>query len=74
MNITGAPHGDDLGRINPLAYNSAICFFNTNSSFIGILYGHFKISEVLGNNSMMNSMSQWGGIPGNPSGKTYGNS
>jgi hypothetical protein len=59
---------------HPLAWNLAICFFSSTSSFIGILYGLLKISRVLGNNSMMNSMSRWSGIPGNSSGKTSGNS
>jgi hypothetical protein len=74
MNRTGAPHGDELGWINLLACNLAICFFNSTSSFIGILYGLFQIDGVLDNNSMMNSMSQWGGIPNNSSRKTSGSS
>jgi hypothetical protein len=73
-NRTGAPHGDKLGRINPLACILAICFFSYTSSFIGILYGLLKIGDVLGNNSIMNSMSQWCGITGNSPGKTSGNS
>jgi hypothetical protein len=61
---------DELGWINPFACNSAICFFSSTSSFIGILYGHIKIGGLIGNNSMMNSMSQWAGIPSNSLGKT----
>jgi hypothetical protein len=43
-------------------------------SYIGILYGLFEIGGVPGNNSMMNSMPQWGGIPSNSSGKISRNS
>jgi hypothetical protein len=69
MKRTGAPHGDELGWINPLAYNSAICFLSSTSSFIGILYDLFEIGGVPGNNSLMNSISQLGGRPGNSSEK-----
>jgi hypothetical protein len=70
MKRTGAPHGGELGRINPLACNSDIYIFNSTSSFKGILYGLVKIGGVPGNNLMMNLISQLGGIPGNSSKKT----
>jgi hypothetical protein len=72
MKRIGVPHGDELGWINLLACNSAICFFSYTSSFIGILYDHIKIGRVPSNNSVMNLMSQLGGIPGNSSEKTSG--
>jgi hypothetical protein len=33
------------------------------------MYGLFEISRVPSKNSMRNLMSQWGGVPGNSSGK-----
>jgi uncharacterized membrane protein YfcA len=69
-NSTGAPQGDELRRMNSLAYGSAICFLSSTNSFTGILYGLFEIGGVPGNNSIMNSMSRSGGIPGKSSGNT----
>jgi uncharacterized membrane protein YfcA len=74
MNRIGAPHGDELGQINLLAYNSAFVYFSSTSSFIGILYGLFEIGGVPDNKSMMNSLSRLGDIPGNSFGKTSRNS
>jgi hypothetical protein len=37
-----------------------------------ILYGLLEIGGVLGNNSMRNSISRSGGIPGNSAGNTSG--
>jgi hypothetical protein len=71
-NSTGAPQGDELGRINPLACSSAVCFLSSANSFMGILYGLLEIGGVPGNNSMRNSISQSGGIPGNSAGNTSG--
>jgi uncharacterized membrane protein YfcA len=58
--------------MNPLAYSSAICFLSSTNSFTGILYGLFEIGGVPGNNSIMNSMSQFGGILGKSFGNTSG--
>src|SRR6185437_10681737 len=68
--ITGAPHGDDLARINFLSNNSFICFLSSSSSPVDNLYGLLAIGAVPGKRSMMNSMSRSGGIPGKSSGNT----
>jgi hypothetical protein len=36
--------------MNPLAYNSAICFLSFVNSFVGILYGLLEIGGVPGSN------------------------
>jgi hypothetical protein len=58
--------------MNPLVYNSTICFLSSTNSFTGIIYGRLEIGGVLGNNSIMNSMSRSDGIPGKSSGNTSG--
>jgi hypothetical protein len=68
----GAPQGDELGHMNPLACSSAICFLSSTNSFTSILYGLLEIGGVPGNNSIRNYMSRSGGIPGNSSGNTFG--
>jgi hypothetical protein len=35
--ITGAPHGDELGWINPFSSNSLMCSFNSANSGVAIL-------------------------------------
>jgi hypothetical protein len=35
-NITGDPHGDELGRIKPFSSNSSICFFSLIKSLTSI--------------------------------------
>jgi hypothetical protein len=72
MNNTGAPQGYELGRMNPFDCNYAICFFSSSSSFKGILYGLLEIGGVPGSSSIINLMSQSGGIPGNSFGNTSG--
>jgi hypothetical protein len=70
----GAPHGDELGQINPFSSNSIICSFNSVNSGVDILNGVLYIGVVPGFNSVTNSMSQSGSIPGKISRKTLGNS
>jgi hypothetical protein len=70
----GAPHGDELGQINPFSSNSIICSFNSVNSGVVILNGVLYIGVVPGFNSVTNSMSQSGSIPGKISRKTLGNS
>jgi hypothetical protein len=72
--IIGAPHTDELGWINHFSSNSLMCSFNSANSGVAILYGVLYINVVPGLNSITNSMSQSGGIPGNSSGKTLENS
>jgi hypothetical protein len=67
----GAPQGDELGRMNPLACSLDICFLSSTNSFTGILYGLIEIGGVLGSNSLRNSMSRSSGIPSNSSGNTF---
>jgi hypothetical protein len=52
----GAPQGDELGRMNPFAYSSDICFLSSTNSLTAILYGLLEIVGVLGSNSIRNSM------------------
>jgi hypothetical protein len=70
----GAPHGDELGQINPFSSNSIICSFNSVNSRVVILKGVLYIGVVPGFNSVTNSMSQSGSIPSKISRKTLGNS
>jgi hypothetical protein len=58
--------------MNPLAYSSANCVLSSTNSFTGIQYGFLEIGGVLGSNSIRNSMSRSGRIPGNSSGNTSG--
>jgi hypothetical protein len=51
--------------MNPLSCSSANCFSSYTNSFTGILYGLLEIGGVPGRNSIRNSMSRSGGIPGN---------
>src|SRR4051812_39893260 len=62
-------HGEALGWINPISSIASSCFFSSTSSDGFILYGLWDMGPVLGISSMINSISQSGGIPG----KTYGN-
>ena len=50
--------------MNPLPYNSLICFLSSSSSLTPILYGLLAMGAVPGSNSIINSMSRSGGIPG----------
>jgi hypothetical protein len=54
-NNTGAPYGDELGRIKPLSRSS-----NSNDA---ILYGALEIGLVLDTYSIPNSTSLCGGNP-----------
>jgi hypothetical protein len=69
-----SPHGDELRQINPFSSNSLICSFNLANSRVVILNGALYIGAVPGFNSITNSRSQSGGIPGKSLGKTLGNS
>src|ERR1041384_2791833 len=60
--------------MKPLASNSVNCLFSSINSFEHILYGCQEIGCVPGSNSITNSIARTGGIPGNSSGKTSGNS
>jgi hypothetical protein len=69
-NRTGAPQGDELGRMYPASCNSVICFLSSFNSSMDIMYGRLEIGAAPGKRSMTNSTSLSGGIPGNSSGKT----
>jgi hypothetical protein len=58
--------------MNLLSSNSCNCFFNSANSAGGILYGLLEIGAVDSCNSMANSISLSGGVPGNSSGNTSG--
>jgi hypothetical protein len=58
----------------PASYNYVSCFLSYFSSSTDILYGLLEIGAVPGNRSITNSTSLSGGILGNSSGKTSGNS
>ena len=73
-NNTGAPHGEELGRIKPFSSKSFNCSFNSFNSAGAILYGGIDIGVVPGNTSMEKSISRSGGKPGSYSGNTSGNS
>jgi len=69
--IIGAPHCEELGRINFLSSNSFNCFLSSSNSPTDILYGLLAVGVVPGKRSMMNSMSHSGGIPGRSSGNRW---
>jgi hypothetical protein len=58
----------------PASYNSVSCFLSSFNSSTDIMYGILEIGVVLGKRSITNSTSLSGGIPGNSSRKTSGNS
>ena len=66
----GAPHGDKLDRINPFSNSSYNCNFNSFSSSGAILYGVMDASVASGTTSIGNSISLYGGNPGNSFGNT----
>src|SRR3954468_7100674 len=70
----GAPQGEVLGRMSPSSSSFTSCFFNSINSSGHILYGCREIGCVPGSSSITNSIARIGGIPGNSSGKTSGNS
>ena len=69
-NKAGHPQGEVLGWMNPLSSNSCNCLFNSANSVGGILYGLLETGVVPSCNSIENSISRSGGIPGKSSGKT----
>ncbi|KAJ0470417.1 hypothetical protein HanIR_Chr14g0718601 [Helianthus annuus] len=68
----GAPHGDELGWINPLSSNSCSCFLSSCISVGASLYGDLAIGDVPGTRSMRNSTCLSDGSPGSSSGNTSG--
>src|SRR4051812_27113878 len=60
--------------MSPSFSSFTCCSFNSISSSGHILYGCREIGCVPGSNSITNSIACTGGIPGNSSGKTSGNS
>src|ERR1043165_3644407 len=60
--------------MNPSFSNCVSCFFSSINSSGHILYGCLEIGCVPGSSSITNSIARTGGIPGNSSGKTSGNS
>src|SRR3954470_8034256 len=60
--------------MNSSLSNCTSCFLSSINSSGHILYGCREIGCVPGSNSMTNSIARMGGIPGNSSGKTSGNS
>ena len=69
-NNTGAPHGDELGRINPFSVNSVNCFDNSSNSVGASQKGARATGAAPGINSIRNSTCLTGGSPGKSSGKT----
>ena len=69
-NSIGAPHGDELGRMNPFSINYSSYAFNSFSSLGVIQYGALEIGCVPGKNSIVKSAPLRGGNPGSSSGKT----
>ena len=72
-NNTGAPHGDVLGRINPLSNMSSSYALSSFNSAGAIRYGAFEIGVVPGTNSIPNSTSRSGDSPTISSGNTSAN-
>src|SRR4051812_22606771 len=60
--------------MKPSFSNCVNCFFSSINSSEHILYGCREIGCVPGSSSIANSIDRTGGIPGNSSGKTSGNS
>jgi hypothetical protein len=58
----------------PASRNFVSCFLSSFNSSTDILYGLLEIGAVPDKISITNSTSLYGGIPGNLSGKTSGNS
>jgi hypothetical protein len=46
MNRTGAPQGEELGRMYPASCNSVNCFFSPFNSSTDILYGRLKVGAA----------------------------
>jgi hypothetical protein len=64
--------GEELRRMKPLSINSFNCTFNSANSLGVILYGHLEMGVMPCCSSMVNSTSQYGGMPGKSSRKTSG--
>jgi hypothetical protein len=47
MNSTNAPHGEELGLMNPFFCSLASSFFNSANSFAGIRYNLLEIRAIL---------------------------
>src|ERR1043165_5359495 len=60
--------------MSPSSSSFTSCFFSSINSSGHILYGCREIGCVPGSSSITNSIARMGGIPGNSSGKTSGNS
>src|SRR3954471_10072207 len=60
--------------MNPSFSNCVSCFLSSINSSGHILYGCQEIGCVPGSSTITNSIARTGGIPGNSSGKTSGNS
>ncbi|KAJ0588125.1 hypothetical protein HanIR_Chr04g0170971 [Helianthus annuus] len=71
-NKIGAPQGDELGLIKPLAKRSSNCVLNSFISVGANLYGALATGAAPGMISIRNSTCRSGGKPGSSSGKTSG--
>ncbi|GKG02516.1 hypothetical protein Tco_0310152, partial [Tanacetum coccineum] len=73
-NNTGAPHGDELGRINPFSDNSCNWSASSFSSDGANRYGARATGASPGTSSILNSTCRGGGSPGKSSRNTSGKS
>ncbi|KAJ0483209.1 hypothetical protein HanIR_Chr13g0662401 [Helianthus annuus] len=71
-NKIGAPQGDELGLIKPLANKSSNCVLNSFISVGANLYGALATGAAPGIMSIRNSTCLSGGNPGSSSGNTSG--
>ncbi|KAF5793856.1 hypothetical protein HanXRQr2_Chr08g0321631 [Helianthus annuus] len=71
-NKIGAPQGDELGLIKPLAKSSSNCVLNSFISVGANLYGALATGAAPGMISIRNSTCLSGGNPGSSSGNTSG--
>ena len=63
-NITRAPHGETLGRMNCFSNKSSSCFFNSANSTGAIQYGEIDTGPAPGIKSIANFISLLGGSLG----------